>query len=102
MTDIGRLLGQGFNADSNLQMLCPHCCSSDMFVRSSAVHVFECVEVESCDTLHCSRYHEMPSSHVADVCAVKFRQECMPLMFPGVVETLQGLDWRVVSGGGVL
>ena len=102
VTDIGRLLGQGFNADSNLQMLCPHCCSSDMFVRSAAVHVFECVEVESCDTLRCSRYHEMPSSHVADVCAVKFRQECMPLMFPGVVEKLQGLDWRVVSGGGVL
>ena len=69
VTDIGRLLGQGFNADSNLQMLCPHCCSSDMFVRSAAVHVFECVEVESCDMLHCSRYHEMPSSHVADVCA---------------------------------
>ena len=102
MSDIGRLLGEGFNAEKNVQMLCPHCCSSDMFVRSAAVHVFECTEVENSDTLHCSRYHEMPSSHVSDACAVKFRQECMPLMFPGVVEKLQGLDWRMVCGGGVL
>ncbi len=102
MSDIGRLLGEGFNAEKNVQMLCPHCCSSDLFVRSAAVHVFECTEVENSDTLHCSRYHEMPSSHVSDACAVKFRQECMPLMFPGVVEKLQGLDWRMVCGGGVL
>ena len=102
VSDIGRLLGEGFNAEKNVQMLCPHCCSSDMFVRSAAVHVFECTEVENSDTLHCSRYHEMPSSHVSDACAVKFRQECMPLMFPGVVEKLQGLDWRMVCGGGVL
>jgi hypothetical protein len=66
------------------------------------VHVFERVEVENSDVLHCSRYHEMPSSHVSDVCAVKFRQECMPLMFPGVVEKLRGLDWSMVCGGGVL
>ena len=63
MSDIGRLLGEGFNAEKNVQMLCPHCCSSDMFVRSAAAHVFECTEVENSGTLHCSRYHEMPSSH---------------------------------------
>ena len=102
VSDVGRLLGEGFNAERNVQMLCPHCCSSDMFVRCAAVHVFERVEVENSDALHCSRYHEMPSSHVSDVCAVKFRQECMPLMFPGVVEKLRGLDWSMVCGGGVL
>jgi hypothetical protein len=102
VTDISRLLGQGFAAEKNVQMLCPHCCSSDMFVRSAAVHVFERVEVENSSTLHCSRYHEMPSSDVCDGCSVKFNLETMPLLFPGVVERLQGLEWSVVDGGGVL
>ena len=86
-------------------MLCPHCCSSDMFVRSAAAHAFHRDEVEACsasDMLHCSRYHIMPSSDVSVGCLIKFNQEYMPLMFPGAVKQLQGLDWSMVCGGGVL
>lgn len=99
---IGSELGEGFDLDSNVQMLCPHCCSSDMFVRSAAVHAFERIEVENCKMLNCSRYHVMPSSHVAQPCMVKFRQGIKPLIFPECVEKLTGIDWSFVRSGGVL
>ena len=112
---IGRALGDGFDQKSQVMLLCPHCCSSEMFIRSGAAHAFHREEVEACNfgrevvarekppqTLHCSRYHVMPASDVIGGCLVKFNQDSMPLMFPGVVEKLQGLDWSVVGVGGVL
>jgi hypothetical protein len=102
VSDIGRLLVKSFSHQSHSQMLCPFCCSSDLFVRSGIVHVFERDEVESNRMLLCSRFHKMPSSYVSDVCEVEFRQDSIPLMFPGVIEKLRGLNWSVVSGGGVV
>jgi GTPase SAR1 family protein/t-SNARE complex subunit (syntaxin) len=98
---IASLLGKGFNSPSDRMQLCPMCCSSDMFVRSGAVHAFHMQEVSGGGVLQCSRYHDVTVADVVRGKLTMLDMDALPLVYPSRMHELQ-LPWKQVTEGGII
>jgi hypothetical protein len=101
MNKIARLLGKDFCEASARMQLCPMCCSSDMFVRSGAVHAFHLQEVSAGSTLHCSRHHYSTASECVRGKVTILGTDELPLVYPLRMHALQ-LPWKRVGHGGII
>jgi GTPase SAR1 family protein len=99
--NIARMLGKDFNSASKRMHLCPMCCSTDVFVRSGAVHAFHLQQVAAVSTLRCSRYHDVSSSDVVCGKLTKLDAGSLPIVYPSRIHELK-LPWMLVAAGGIL
>ena len=98
---IALILGKEFIGDSERMLLCPMCCSSNMFVRFGAAHAFHTQQVASGSVLRCSRFHEVDARDVANGKLTHLDVDQLPLVYPGRLHELQ-LPWKQVDECGVL
>jgi GTPase SAR1 family protein len=96
--------------------LCPHCCSSDMYVRSGAAHAFYHKQIHaskdphhqaqpepSVKRLSCSRYHEVAKESLRDgLCVGVLGVQGMPVLYPQASSTRDRLMWKKVSQLGII
>jgi GTPase SAR1 family protein len=98
---IALILGKDFSGDSERMLLCPMCCSSNMFVRFGAAHAFHTQQVASGGVLRCSRFHEVDARDVASGKLTNLDVDALPLVYPGRLHELQ-LPWKQVDECGFL
>jgi hypothetical protein len=98
---IAELLGNNFSGPNDRKQLCPMCCSSDMFVRTGAVHAFYPQEVAASRDLQCSRYHHVTANDVNRGKSFTLGVDTLPLVYPGRMHDLQ-LPWRCIASGGIM
>jgi GTPase SAR1 family protein len=98
---IALILGEEFSGDSERMLLCPMCCSSNMFVRFGAAHAFHLQQVACGGLLRCSRFHEIHARDVTDGKMTNLDLNALPLVHPGRLHELQ-LPWKQVDECGIL